>query len=248
VRSNADNRQEFVRTLPQDILSALVMVLSEMPAAQTVPAVPLSAANELVPLPKRPLNTTHDDVQQPRPVNKRARKSATDLAKSNDDDLFEIKPKVKKQARKSEPVRRINRQAEAAGPVEEQKLTPEKDLEYCLIKRMISGPGYWTRFVPSFKKPVDPVADNAPNYFDVVKKPMCLNLMQEKMDKGQYTSAAEFEADIRLIFQNCYEYWTPTDAIWKECETFEKFFDNQWAARHSYRGHGPKRIKAETAE
>jgi len=211
------------------------------------PLVPRSPA-------KRPLfqNPEEVEVEQPRPSNKRARKSAIDLVNSAPDEAFEVKPSVKKPIRKSEPSRRTSHRVSAPATTvdNDPTFTPEKEMEYCrdLIKRMVSGPGYWTRYVPNFKKPVDPEIDNAPNYFDVVKKPMCLNIMKAKMDNGEYATAAEFEADIRLIFQNCYEYWTPADPIWKECETFENFFNNQWAQRHKYTGHGSKKVKAEVID
>ena len=246
MRSNADDRSAFAQSLPQEILSALVIVLSDMSAKPSMPVVlPRSPAKRSV------FHTLEEiEVDHHRPTNKRARKSATDLVNPAPDEIFEVK--TKKLARKSEPGRRVNRRVSAPAPTIENdpSFTPEKEMEYCrdLIKRMVSGPGYWTRYVPNFKKPVDPEVDSAPNYFDVVKKPMCLNVMKDKMDNGEYVNAADFEADVRLIFQNCYEYWTPADPIWKECETFEEFFNNQWAQRHKYAAHGTKRVKAEVID
>lgn len=83
---------------------------------------------------------------------------------------------------------------------------------------MIRGPGFWARLVGPFKQPVDLVVDNVPNYFDVVKHPMDLSTIRAKMANGAYTTASEFEADVRLIFQNCYEYWTQDYPIWKNCQ------------------------------
>lgn len=240
MRSNPQERNDFVRSLPKEILSDLVIALSDMPAD---PADPTNHSIDSGPAAKRSLlNNPAEEMdlgqaQQPR---KRSRKSATDPVNSAPDEVFEVKPAVKKSARKSEPSRRVSRRVSAPPPPaaadHDNTFTPEKELEYCrdLIKRMVSGPGYWTRYVTNFKKPVDPVMDNAPNYSDVVKKPMCLNLMKTKMENGEYSSGAEFEADIRLIFQNCYEYWTPADPIWKECDAFEEFFNNQWAQRSTY--------------
>jgi Bromodomain len=248
VRSNADERSAFAQSLPQAILSALVIALSDMPANPANPAFVTRSSIKHTLFPA----LEEIEVEQPRPTNKRARKSAIDLVNSAPDEVFEVKPTVKKPARKSEPNRRVSRRVSAPAPTVDNNLsfTPEKEMEYCrdLIKRMVSGPGYWTRYVPNFKKPVNPEMDNAPNYFDVVKKPMCLNMMKEKMDHGQYASGVEFEADVRLIFQNCYEYWTPADPIWKECEIFEDFFNNQWAQRHKYVGHGSKKVKAEVTD
>jgi hypothetical protein len=225
-----------------------------MPASTTsttTPSKPVNPSFDTQGAVKRPLQNAPGaiEVVQPQQSNKRSRKSAVETVNSVSDEVFEVKPSVKKPARKSEPIRRINRRFSALETAEnEPTFADEKEMEYCrdLIKRMISGPGYWTRYVTNFKKPVDPVIDNAPNYFDVVKKPMCLQMMKTKMDNGEYSTSAEFEADIRLIFQNCYEYWTPSDPIWKECELFENFFNNQWAQRSKY--YSGRRIKPEIVD
>ncbi|KAH8744255.1 Bromodomain-containing protein, partial [Diaporthe sp. PMI_573] len=54
-----------------------------------------------------------------------------------------------------------------------------------------------------FKEPVDPVADNVPDYFEKVTKPMNLSTMKNKMDRGLYNSDEEFLADMNQIFTNC---------------------------------------------
>jgi hypothetical protein len=76
---------------------------------------------------------------------------------------------------------------------------------------------------------------------------MDLKTIQGKMSRDEYATADEFEADIRLIFQNCYEYWTQDDAVFKDCEIFETFFNKQWAQRHNKATGGP-RIKPEALE
>jgi hypothetical protein len=57
-----------------------------------------------------------------------------------------------------------------------------------------------------FYYPVDPITYQCPDYYDIVKNPMDLSTMQEKMNKGQYNTPQEFEADIRLIIDNCLTY------------------------------------------
>jgi hypothetical protein len=176
------------------------------------------------------------------PPQKKARKSEA-AALTNGDDTFEVKPTIKKPSRKSEPAARkpskvqsrmTNNSASASASA--KPMDPAHELAYCrdLISRMLSGPGFWTRLVGSFKDPVDPVMHNAPNYFDVVKKPMDLKTIKSKMDRNLYQTSAEFEADVRLIFQNCFEYWTPEDHVFKECENLEKYFNEQWAKRHKW--------------
>jgi hypothetical protein len=242
VRGNPDQRNHFARSLPQDILSELVIVMSDLPATPAFTPRTVKHA-----LPVEILDADH-----PRPIaNKRARKSAGDLLINAPDADFDVKPVIKKPARKSEPNRRISKgRVSTAAPYhlsaeEDPDWTPEKELEYCrgLIDRMIQGPGFWTRLVGPFKFPVDPTTDNVPDYFTVVKKPMDLTTIRNKIRADVYASGAEFEADVRQIFQNCYEYWTQDDGIWETCTAFEKYFNEQWSSRHRWTG--KNKIKAE---
>ncbi|TVY21329.1 Transcription factor GTE10 [Lachnellula arida] len=253
MRSSPYVRNDFARSLPKEILSELVIVMSELPTPSAKKSVkidpPINAttpSNPPVDHP-RPIDI---DVEQPRP-NKRARKSESGPLTGNPDDDFEVKPVIKKQARRSEPGRRVNRRAtnqnSAPGPKDPSEIDPETDMVYCkeLITRMLSGPGFWTRLVGPFKDPVDPVAHNCPQYFNVVKHPICLREIKAKMDKGEYATSAEFEADIRLVFQNCFEYWQPQDQVFKDCEAFEKYFNDKWSMRYKWT---PPTIKAEVIE
>lgn len=36
---------------------------------------------------------------------------------------------------------------------------------------------------------------------------------QKKMDQGEYAEAAEFAADVRLMFSNCYQYNPPSHEV-----------------------------------
>lgn len=55
-----------------------------------------------------------------------------------------------------------------------------------------------------FKNPVD--EKDAPNYYKVVKTPMSLRKMEEKLDCGKYKTLAEFRQDFQLILANCKQY------------------------------------------
>jgi hypothetical protein len=54
-----------------------------------------------------------------------------------------------------------------------------------------------------FWKPVDPVADGAPDYFTVIKKPMDLGTVHSKLHSKAYKNSDEFVADVRLVWSNC---------------------------------------------
>ncbi|KAJ1851286.1 hypothetical protein LPJ73_003083, partial [Coemansia sp. RSA 2703] len=67
-----------------------------------------------------------------------------------------------------------------------------------------------------FLKPVDPVALGIPTYFDIVRNPMDLSTVQKKLAKKSYFSAADFVADLLLIFDNCFLF-NPPDTPVHEC-------------------------------
>ncbi|RDL33727.1 Bromodomain-containing protein [Venustampulla echinocandica] len=253
MRSSPDVRNAFAKSLPQEILSELVIVMSDLPASPTY-----TPQSKKHPLPHQPNELDAlDRLHQPSP--KRARKSEIGTTIGRTDDDFELKSNMRKGPRKSEsanisgsrkPKGRIPPQnqnpASSSNTAQPAQIDADHDLLYCrdLIGRMLSGPGFWTRLVGPFKEPVDPITHHAPNYFDVVKRPIDLKTIKAKMDRGEYKSSAEFEADIRLIFQNCYEYWTPEDQVFRDCETLERYFNEKWAQRHKWM---PPNVKMEDA-
>ena len=53
-----------------------------------------------------------------------------------------------------------------------------------------------------FRIPVDPERDNAPDYFQVVKRPMDLGTVKKKLTDGKYESVEQFVDDVHLICNN----------------------------------------------
>lgn len=76
-----------------------------------------------------------------------------------------------------------------------------------------------------FEYPVDPITYQCPDYYDVIKNPMDLNTMQIKMDKGEYKTPMDFEADIRQIIDNAITYNGLDHVIVPFVEKFKKAFD-----------------------
>jgi len=82
-----------------------------------------------------------------------------------------------------------------------------------------------------FMEPVDPVKLGIPDYFTVVKNPMDLSTIKKKLDAGAYGSPEEFEADVRLMLQNCYLYNGAESDVAKIGRELEAVFDRKWAGR-----------------
>ncbi|KAK8400654.1 hypothetical protein O3P69_002454 [Scylla paramamosain] len=55
-----------------------------------------------------------------------------------------------------------------------------------------------------FNKPVSKKL--APDYYEVVRKPMDFGRVRDKLTSFKYTSDGEFLADVMLVFQNCQQY------------------------------------------
>jgi hypothetical protein len=135
LRTSPALRNEFAKSLPHEILSELVVVMSDSPAAVSPLLQPMKHGlyNDLADM----------ETDHMQPPSKRGRKSelGNGTKPSPADVLFEVKPSIKKLARKSEPVRRPRR---TSGPTNDVPVTPEQDLEDCrmLIGRMLTAPSY----------------------------------------------------------------------------------------------------------
>jgi len=57
-----------------------------------------------------------------------------------------------------------------------------------------------------FAEPVDPIALNIPDYYQIIKHPMDLQTVEKKILANRYGNAYDFYEDLKLIFQNCCEY------------------------------------------
>nr|XP_019042309.1 hypothetical protein I302_08911 [Kwoniella bestiolae CBS 10118]OCF21239.1 hypothetical protein I302_08911 [Kwoniella bestiolae CBS 10118] len=56
----------------------------------------------------------------------------------------------------------------------------------------------------AFQKPVS--KKDAPDYYEVIKKPMDLTTILRNVKARKYKNKAEFASDLALIWENCYEY------------------------------------------
>jgi hypothetical protein len=60
---------------------------------------------------------------------------------------------------------------------------------------------------------VDPVALDLPDYWEVVKRPMDLGTIGDKLSSGQYAKVSQFLDDLELVWSNCLLYNPPEDPI-----------------------------------
>ncbi|XP_006821802.2 nucleosome-remodeling factor subunit NURF301-like [Saccoglossus kowalevskii] len=72
---------------------------------------------------------------------------------------------------------------------------------------------------------LDPVSEiDAPDYYRVIKEPMDLSTLDDKMRNRQYRKLGEFIGDVTKIFDNC-RFYNPSDSPFFQCaDVLEKFF------------------------
>ncbi|CAF96012.1 unnamed protein product, partial [Tetraodon nigroviridis] len=98
-------------------------------------------------------------------------------------------------------------------PFEHKKVRLSAPLKCCsdVLKEMLSKRHY--AYAWPFYVPVDVVALGLHDYHDIIKQPMDLSTIRKKMDQGEYAEAAEFAADVQLMFSNCYKYNPPSHEV-----------------------------------
>ena len=79
----------------------------------------------------------------------------------------------------------------------------ESETEWC--KNLVNSIRKWPISIP-FREPVDPLNDNAPNYFQVIHHPMDLSTVKLKIDHRSYGNVDEFLSDMRLMCSNAKQY------------------------------------------
>ncbi|KAJ8002115.1 hypothetical protein DPEC_G00176460 [Dallia pectoralis] len=100
-------------------------------------------------------------------------------------------------------------------------LTPLTDKDYEGLRRILRSLQAHKMAWP-FLEPVDP--NDAPDYYGVIKEPMDLSTMEDRLQKRYYIKLTEFVADMTKVFDNC-RYYNPGDSPFYQCaEVLENFF------------------------
>ncbi|XP_078262668.1 bromodomain adjacent to zinc finger domain protein 1A [Rhinoraja longicauda] len=65
------------------------------------------------------------------------------------------------------------------------------------------------------------------DYYDIIKKPVALNIIREKLNRCEYNFASDFIDDVELMFTNCFEYNPRNTSEAKAGMKLQAFFHNQ---------------------
>ncbi|RFU74828.1 tfiid associated [Trichoderma arundinaceum] len=242
---SSDARAEFAKSLPQEVLSELVVTMSSFEAASPPAPAETAAVAAVSAYPPSSIKSPNASATTA------PRKNVHYLDEQPDEEALGAKKKNRRPSGVSSDAgsaRKPHRKSGSSPPPKSQKrrsgaalldgktFSTQQKLDFCadLLNRMLSGPGFWTRLVGPFREPVEPVEDGVPDYFDKVKKPMDLNTVKQKMDQKQYASEEEFLADVRQIFENCFTYWKKGDPMWAAGERLQRTFEEKYSHMHKW--------------
>jgi bromodomain-containing factor 1 len=80
-----------------------------------------------------------------------------------------------------------------------------------------------------FLEPVDPVKLNIPDYPSKIKHPMDLSTIRKKLDAKMYQTPNEFDADMKLMFENCFTYNPEGSPVFIMGKALEMYYDKEIA-------------------
>ncbi|OMJ07587.1 Bromodomain-containing protein [Smittium culicis] len=79
-----------------------------------------------------------------------------------------------------------------------------------------------------FLQPVDPIKQQVPNYFEVVKKPMDLSTVESKLSSNKYKTKEMFFDDIKLIVKNCNLFNPEGSFVYEQGHQMFILFQSLW--------------------
>ncbi|XP_029546029.1 bromodomain-containing protein 4 [Salmo trutta] len=105
----------------------------------------------------------------------------------------------------------------------------QEQLLFCgsLIRDMLSKKHI--AYAWPFYKPVDAHALGLHDYHIIIKHPMDLGTVKDKLDSRQYRDAQDFAADVRLMFSNCYKYNPPDHDVVNMARKLQDVFEMRFA-------------------
>mmetsp|Transcript_12994 Transcript_12994/g.25473 ORF Transcript_12994/g.25473 Transcript_12994/m.25473 type:complete len:525 (-) Transcript_12994:117-1691(-) len=79
-----------------------------------------------------------------------------------------------------------------------------------------------------FKEPVDPIKLGIPQYPNIIKKPMDVGTVKEKLIAGMYGDVDEFGADVRLVWNNAIKFNGRESEVGKSAMEMSQYFEERF--------------------
>ncbi|KAI9488830.1 hypothetical protein BDB00DRAFT_25073 [Zychaea mexicana] len=110
-------------------------------------------------------------------------------------------------------------------PNTDDTLVEKTDLEKCaaILSHIMEN-----QHAFEFLRPVDPVKQNIPHYFQVIKNPMDLGTVKAKLSNNEYDDPRQFDSDVRLMFSNCYSFNPLGTYVFNEGQQLEQEYKAEW--------------------
>lgn len=92
-----------------------------------------------------------------------------------------------------------------------------------ILKKLMGHKFGWV-----FNEPVDVVKLNLHDYLKVIRRPMDLGTIKQKLDNGVYLLPTEFCEDVRLTFANAMKYNPQGHDVYYMADTLRGIFEGKW--------------------
>lgn len=99
--------------------------------------------------------------------------------------------------------------------IEEEEKDAKSACFNFIIDNMLNNSASWP-----FKEPVG--IDLAPDYYEIIKNPIDLKTMREKVRRGEYSDVSEFLRDVELLFSNARTYNKKDTVYYKMADKLEE--------------------------
>lgn len=102
---------------------------------------------------------------------------------------------------------------------------PNQVLKNCnaLLEKLMKHKHGWV-----FNKPVDAAGLGLHDYFEIIKNPMDLGTVKDRLNQNWYKSPLEFAEDVRLVFKNAMTYNPKGQDVYVMAEQMSKIFEDKW--------------------
>ncbi|RDX51973.1 hypothetical protein OH76DRAFT_1400878 [Lentinus brumalis] len=129
---------------------------------------------------------------------------------------FSIKGKEKEPSRPGTPNGKPKKASAQATPLNEKK-----------CREILRNLAKLREFL-IFAKPVDPILDGCPTYYEEIKNPMDFSTISSKLTEGQYSTMEDFAKDVELVFHNCRTFNPPGTYPTDCADVVERAFKKEW--------------------
>ncbi|KAL2753512.1 hypothetical protein ACRALDRAFT_2043904 [Sodiomyces alcalophilus JCM 7366] len=178
-------------------------------------------------------------------VRKESRPAAASPATKPESEAYAIPPGGVPQVRRASTQNESDRPKRAIHPPKnrdidytamqnfnKKKLPLELQFAYDVVVEVME-PKHHAINIP-FLEPVDPVALQIPNYWSIVKNPMDLGTIKNKIMTNEYQNARQVQADLQLVIKNCMKFNGPDHVVTLQAMQLEKLFKDAWARKDQW--------------